>query len=832
MADLRISELPALAGANLASGDLLPIVDVSASETKKITIQDAIGFGVTLIADATIPNAKIVFNSASIPGSALAAGGVGTTQLADDAVTAAKLGNESTVDLVTTLPASGAFTGQLALDTGDLKVYCWNGAAWQSIKAAGSINTVNGSTTGVINIVSSTSGDTVTVSATLDNTSNPAEFLAGPTAAAGAAGYRTIVGDDLPTASSGSKGAVTVNGEGLRLDATQLEINNDVTASGATYSVVNYDAKGLITAGRAITGSDIPAATASTKGAIIPGTGLAVDGSGNLNHSNTVTTGTYTKVTVDAQGHVSTGATLSDTDIPNHSAATITSGTLDAARIASNSITGARLANYAVSKFGETQPVADHIGQFFFNPLNRELYLWDGNVYQPVGISAGQIVLAGTYNASSNLLDSVTADGTAAGFVNGQALPAAAAVNNRYYVVVSTSGTGTSPAPTVALDPPDLLLSNGSTYIKLDVSDTITAVVATNVGFTPYGNIASNNVQAAIQELDDEKLAANGGTVTGQLLIGDAGSLVFEGSTANDYETTLAVTDPTADRTITFPDVSGAVVTTGDTGTVTSTMIADGTVVNADINASAAIAYSKLASLTAGNIVLGNASNIATSTAVTGDVTINSSGVTAISSGVIVNADINASAAISGSKIQGATTSNTGAVQLTDSTSSTSTSTAATPNSVKSAYDLAAAALPKSGGTMTGAITFAAGQTISGYGLLDGAQTWTKGQRGEITALTDGATITPDFADSNNFSVTLGGNRTLANPTNLTAGQSGCIWITQDGTGSRTLGYDSYWDFTGGTPPILSTAASAVDCLVYAVQSSTKITATLISNLS
>jgi hypothetical protein len=119
------------------------------------------------------------------------------------------------------------------------------------------------------------------------------------------------------------------------------------------------------------------------------------------------------------------------------------------------------------------------------------------------------------------------------------------------------------------------------------------------------------------------------------------------------------------------------------------------------------------------------------------------------------------------------------------------------------------------------------------YGAgLDTAQTWTKGQRGEITALTDGATITPDFSDSNNFSVTLGGNRTLANHTNLVAGQSGCIWITQDGTGSRTLAYGSYWDFTGGTAPTLTTTANAVDCLVYAVQSSTKITAQLITNLS
>ena len=75
-------------------------------------------------------------------------------------------------------------------------------------------------------------------------------------------------------------------------------------------------------------------------------------------------------------------------------------------------------------------------------------------------------------------------------------------------------------------------------------------------------------------------------------------SLVYEGATDDGYETTLAITDPTADRTITFPNVSGNVVTTGDTGTVTSTMLLDGTIVNADINASAAIAGSKLAAST------------------------------------------------------------------------------------------------------------------------------------------------------------------------------------------------------------------------------------------
>ena len=139
---------------------------------------------------------------------------------------------------------------------------------------------------------------------------------------------------------------------------------------------------------------------------------------------------------------------------------------------------------------------------------------------------------------------------------------------------------------------------------------------------------------------------------------------------------------------------------------------------------------------------------------------------------------------------------------------------------------------PLASPTFTGTVTIPAGASISGFAALATAQTFTAQQRGSITALTDGATITPDFSLANNFSVTLGGSRTLANPTNLTAGASGCIWITQDGTGSRTLAYGSYWDFTGGTAPTLTTTAAARDCLIYAVQSTTQITATLITNLS
>ena len=105
--------------------------------------------------------------------------------------------------------------------------------------------------------------------------------------------------------------------------------------------------------------------------------------------------------------------------------------------------------------------------------------------------------------------------------------------------------------------------------------------------------------------------------------------------------------------------------------------------------------------------------------------------------------------------------------------------------------------------------------------LLTTANTFTKAQRGAVVALTDGATITPDFSAGNNFSVTLGGNRTLANPTNVVAGQSGVIAVTQDATGSRTLAYGANFDYTGGSAPVLSTAANAVDLLTYYAHSPT-----------
>ena len=122
------------------------------------------------------------------------------------------------------------------------------------------------------------------------------------------------------------------------------------------------------------------------------------------------------------------------------------------------------------------------------------------------------------------------------------------------------------------------------------------------------------------QEVNGRYISALGGTMTGNFNLGEDANITFEGATDDAHETTITVADPTQDNTITFPNVTGNVVTTGDTGTVATGMIAndavtmdklnsgalptditvasanivDGTIVNADVNAAAAIEGSKI----------------------------------------------------------------------------------------------------------------------------------------------------------------------------------------------------------------------------------------------
>ncbi len=148
--------------------------------------------------------------------------------------------------------------------------------------------------------------------------------------------------------------------------------------------------------------------------------------------------------------------------------------------------------------------------------------------------------------------------------------------------------------------------------------------------------------------------------------------------------------------------------------------------------------------------------------------------------------------------------------------------------------DIAVSGIPTAAQLNAKANTSDIGSTIQAFDAdtakTDVAQSYTAAQRGAITTLTPGATVTPDFAASNNFSLTLGQATTIANPTNLVAGQSGSIFLVQGGT-AYTGQWGSSWDFAGGTAPTLS-AANKVDRVDYIVRSGTSIHAVFTGDYS
>ena len=174
----------------------------------------------------------------------------------------------------------------------------------------------------------------------------------------------------------------------------------------------------------------------------------------------------------------------------------------------------------------------------------------------------------------------------------------------------------------------------------------------------------------------------------------------------------------------------------------------------------------------------------------------------------------------------------TAAESFTTATINTLTATSITTD-VLSATGAATIAgqLSAAGATFSGTVS-AGGEIIAttiGIGTASplGQLHITANAIADKVSLTDAASIAVDFGVGQNFEVELGGNRTLENPSNCVTGQTGSIFLIQDGTGSRTLSYASNWDFIGGTAPTLSTSVDSEDRLDYIVRTSTDVQAIL-----
>jgi hypothetical protein len=111
----------------------------------------------------------------------------------------------------------------------------------------------------------------------------------------------------------------------------------------------------------------------------------------------------------------------------------------------------------------------------------------------------------------------------------------------------------------------------------------------------------------------------------------------------------------------------------------------------------------------------------------------------------------------------------------------------------------------------------------SSLASMNVAQTFTKGQAGSITTPTFSSPMTLNLVNSNNFRFTATSNFTMTFPANPSPGQSGLIIIVQDGTGSRVVTWASGWVASGGTKPVLSTAANTVDYISYFVETTGRV---------
>ena len=173
------------------------------------------------------------------------------------------------------------------------------------------------------------------------------------------------------------QGAVQVAGGGLTMNGTLIEIDNTIAPSAGTFYLVDYDEHGLVIDSRAIQAADLPVATETSNGVVRPGTGLTVTPAGVLNHSNTTVAGTYSKVTIDPQGHVTVGGNIDATDVPNLPADKIVGGTFDPALIATESIDGTKLTDYSTCYIQPNQPIdGEYLGRFWLNPETSQLYAY------------------------------------------------------------------------------------------------------------------------------------------------------------------------------------------------------------------------------------------------------------------------------------------------------------------------------------------------------------------------------------------------------------------------------------------------------------------------
>jgi hypothetical protein len=453
--DLRISELPPLKEEDLQGLDLLALADLSASETKRLDAKSFLEAGLQFIDDGAIKGAKLVPDS--VTAKEIAPEAITASELADQAVDTASIQNLAVTDGKIAPGVDGAKLTDVTVTAAKIAPTSFDRGLDKATGLIGHTNAIPaGSRSGI----------------TFDGQGH-------------ITAHRALIGSDLPPATDAELGGVMVpQGGGLQVSNTGV-ISHSNAVAGATRSGITYDAQGHVTAAVPLVGTDLPNATDTTTGAVmVPSLSLQVL-NGVLRHVDSgVLTGVYTKVQVNETGHVIQAGDLVPADIPGLDASIITSGQFGSERLAINSVTAQQLADYGIAHVLQSRPKAEFAGQFWINPVDRAAYIWVGVVDGPGTVENGYWMslgygsatdqnarLGGTYDAANNVVESVNQYGNAAGLVIGQALPAPSQANNGVYLLTTSNGVGTTPAPVEALSIGDWVFSlgTGPNWIKIGI---------------------------------------------------------------------------------------------------------------------------------------------------------------------------------------------------------------------------------------------------------------------------------------------------------------------------------------------------------------------------
>ena len=428
--------------------------------------------GASELADNAVDSAAIVSNAVTT--AKISNLNVTTGKLADNAVTAAKIADDTIT--ATQIAANAVGSSELADNAVDTAAIA-NSAVTDAKIASGIAGT---------KITDGTVTAAKLNTSNLDRSLNVASGNLGiNNAVAGGASARNgisfnneglitsttaLVASDLPEATASAVGAISVPAAGgLAVTAAgALSINNTVT--GATTSGITFNDQGLITATTALVAGDLPLATASTVGAVsipVASAPLAISGTGVLSIANSgVTAGTYPKVTVSAQGIVTSGTTLSAGDIPDLAATKITTGQFGTNFVANDAITMDKLANLSTGFIQEASPDISDLptGVFWLQESTGQLRIFNGNSFFSVGfgrLAEENLRFCGTFNASNGTIVTLTAFGTSAGFTVTNAIPAGTATLTGAYFVCVTPGNGTAVVPNTSFDAGDWCLCVG-----------------------------------------------------------------------------------------------------------------------------------------------------------------------------------------------------------------------------------------------------------------------------------------------------------------------------------------------------------------------------------